>query len=486
MLRMVAAAIVLIAALPPMLAVLAGALGADLGILASRAIWILLFETLLRATVVTVLVLVLGVPLGAIFARVRMPLRRTLFFIHLLPACLPPLLLALGWFYLTGGWLFGEAGAIVVLTIALLPLVTGSTWLGIRSLHPSLEEAGLIVAPPLRVLTRVLVPAAWPAITMSALLVFVLAFGELTVPMFLRVSSYGSAVFSRLGGIDYAPGEAAVLVLPLIPIVLVLFVLERRFLAPRIGAVAGDSGRAPLRVKNGVLIASLAAVFALLPIVPIFGLLQRARFAAAIEWIGPTLANSLLTAGFAAAIITAIALVIGQAIARDSKIGRFVEAASMIAFIVPPGVLGVGLISVWNRAVFRSIYASLAIVTIGFVARYSISGIRTLGASLVRSPRSFEDAARIAGASHAQILFRILTPIHARAVGGAFLVALLFCLRDVETAILYYPPGGETLPVRIFTLEANGPEPVIAALALLQVGLTALVLGASWLVRGGR
>jgi iron(III) transport system permease protein len=43
---------------------------------------------------------------------------------------------------------------------------------------------------------------------------------------------------------------------------------------------------------------------------------------------------------------------------------------------------------------------------------------------------------------------------------------------------LVYPPGGETLPVRIFTLEANGPEPSVAALALFHVALTAVVLAA--------
>ena len=44
--------------------------------------------------------------------------------------------------------------------------------------------------------------------------------------------------------------------------------------------------------------------------------------------------------------------------------------------------------------------------------------------------------------------------------------------------MLYYPPGSEPLTVRIFTLEANGPEEVVAALAILHITMTACVLAA--------
>jgi iron(III) transport system permease protein len=53
----------------------------------------------------------------------------------------------------------------------------------------------------------------------------------------------------------------------------------------------------------------------------------------------------------------------------------------------------------------------------------------------------------------------------------------VFCLRDLESAVLFYPPGGEPLTVRLFTLEANGPTAVVAALAVTQVAMTAVALG---------
>ena len=84
-------------------------------------------------------------------------------------------------------------------------------------------------------------------------------------------------------------------------------------------------------------------------------------------------------------------------------------------------------------------------------------------------------------------LTRIVAPVHARGLGFAWLLALVFCLRDLETAVLFYPPAGEPTTVRIFTLEANGPEPVVAALASAHVAITAavLVVGA-WLATRAR
>ena len=42
---------------------------------------------------------------------------------------------------------------------------------------------------------------------------------------------------------------------------------------------------------------------------------------------------------------------------------------------------------------------------------------------------------------------------------------------------LFYPPGGEPLTVRIFTLEANGPEAVVSGLAAIHIGITFAVVG---------
>ncbi len=97
--------------------------------------------------------------------------------------------------------------------------------------------------------------------------------------------------------------------------------------------------------------------------------------------------------------------------------------------------------------------------------------------AVAQSPASLELAASAFGAGYVRRLLGIVLPLQRRTLGGAWLLAAVFCLRDLETAVLYYPPGREPLTVRIFTLEASGPEAVVAGLAMLHVAVTGVVLG---------
>jgi iron(III) transport system permease protein len=62
----------------------------------------------------------------------------------------------------------------------------------------------------------------------------------------------------------------------------------------------------------------------------------------------------------------------------------------------------------------------------------------------------------------------------------------VFCVRDVAISIVVYPPGYDTLPVRILTLMANGAPSLIAALCIILITITILPLGAAglWLKLG--
>ena len=473
--------------------------------LAAPATWALLVRSLALAASVATMAVALGVPLGALLAKTDIRGRQMAFLVHVFPMFLPPFLLALGWFHLLGraGLLGGEttsrllfsvAGVVFILTLAFMPIVTSLVALALRGIDPSLEEAARVVTGPRRVMTRILLPLTGPAAALAGLVVFALAFSELGVPMFLRVRAYPAAVFARLGGVDYAPGEAFGLAVPLLGVALGLLVFERRFAARRSFAVLGLRGASspPLPLGSWKTPAS-AVVWAVaaVSILPITGLALRASaggFAGVAAWIGTSLGNSVVSAAMAATIIAAVGLVLGHGLARDRPGSHLLDAATVLAFVTPAAVLGVGLISLWNRPATRVVYGSLAIIVIGNVARYAVVGARTIAAAIAQGPVEHEHVAAVVGAGFGRRLLRIVVPLHRLGLVSAWLLALVFCLRDLETAVLFYPPGREPLPVRIFTLEANGPESVVAALALVQVALTAVIVasGVAVLRRGQR
>lgn len=451
----------------------------------------LMLRSLGIALPVTALALAIGVPLGLLLGRCDVPARRIILVLHAFPMFLPPFLLGLGWFYLLGrqgllgsettsSALFGPAGVISVLTLAFTPIVTTLVALAASGVDPALDEAARLVASPRRVLTRILFPLTWPAAALGALIVFALAFSELGVPMFLRVRAYPAAVLARLGGIDYAPGEAVALVLPLAAIALGLVELERH-LARRwsFPALAWRTGNVALPLAPGRVPAAVAAsVVAALSLLPLVGLAVRATgsFAAVWDWLGGSLWNSLFFGVGGATVIVMLGIVLGHAIGRRRPGSAFMDGIAVLSFVTPAALLGVGLVALWNRPATQPVYTSGAIVILGFSARYAFVGIRTVATGVAQSSPHTEEAAALAGAGFLRRLVRIVAPEHARAILGAWFLALVFCLRDLETAVLFYPPGREPLSVRIFTLEANGPEPVVAALAIVQILLTAVVL----------
>ncbi|HET8647386.1 MAG TPA: hypothetical protein VFO85_17950, partial [Vicinamibacteria bacterium] len=155
-----------------------------------------------------------------------------------------------------------------------------------------------------------------------------------------------------------------------------------------------------------------------------------------------------------------------------------------LAFLTPAAVLGVGIIETWNRPGTRFLYGGPGILVIGYAARYLVIGARALAAVIAQSAVHLEEAAASAGAGFIRRLVQLMVPLHARGILFVWVLVLVFCLRDLETAVLFYPPGGEPTTVRIFTLEANGPEPVVAALACVHVAVTAvLVMAGAWLGR---
>jgi iron(III) transport system permease protein len=468
--------------------------------------WILAARSAGLSLAVTVLALATGVPLGVLVGRTDVAGRRVAGLLHGLPVFLPPFLLALGWFHVfgrRGSWgseatsriLFSEAGVVLVLALCFAPIVTSLVAVALNGIDPSLEEAARLVARPVRVVAGILLPAAAPAIVLSAIVVFALSFSELGVPMFLRVEAFPSAVFARLGGADYAPGEAFALVLPLLPVAVALLAFERRFVGVRSFAVLGLRARErdPLRLGRWRTPCStlvwLAAGLSCWPVLVLFWRGWHGNgFARLGDWLGRAPWNGLVAGAAAATVITGVGLILGHAVARGLPWSRLLDALVVLAFVTPAALLGVGIIDLWNRPAFRAVYGSLAILVVGYAGRYMVIGVRTLAVVFSQSVPQLEEAAAVAGAGFLRRLTRIVARLHAQGLAFAWLLALVFCLRDLETAALFYPPGGEPTTVRIFTLEANGPEPIVAALASAHVMITAAVLVAgAWLAgRGGR
>jgi iron(III) transport system permease protein len=464
--------------------------------------WRLLLRSLVMSSVTTLLALIIGTMMGVLIARCAIPGRRALWLIHLFPAFLPPFLLALGWFDAFQGTgvlealrplLYSSVGVVLILSLAFAPLATSLVVFALLGIDAVREESGRIFGRPYQVIVGVLLPAIRPTLVLAALIVFALAFSEIGVPMFLRVDVFPAAVFSHLGGMAYAPGEAFALALPVMVIVFAMLAIERKFSGARAFAVGGIRGlsRSPIELgasrARWIGAAWLIALFGLCPIAGLVMVAANGTLADSFSWAGYTAWRSLGFAVVGATLIASTGLVIGHALARKLPTAKTADSIALLTFLMPAPVIGAGLLAAAS-ATGGALVVGTSLLIVALVARYLAIGVRAAAAVMSQSSIAMEESAAAAGAGYWQRMLSVVLPANLAGVLAVWLFAFIFCLRDFESAVLVYPPGGEPLTVRIFTLEANGPPAVVSGLALLQVAITAVAaaLGLVAVMRAAR
>jgi hypothetical protein len=165
-------------------------------------------------------------PLGFGLARLALPFKSGLRFALVAPAVLPPYVIALALSYVGGTLAATLGGAIVALTIVLYPLAMLATEVAVRQIEPRLEEAAILVATPGRVLKRITWPLVAPSVVSTALVIFVLAISEFSVPGLLRVRVFTTEVFTAFAAL-YDFGRATMLAAPLLSVSAVWQALPR-------------------------------------------------------------------------------------------------------------------------------------------------------------------------------------------------------------------------------------------------------------------
>jgi len=480
-----------------------------------KQLTLLMGRSVLLSVSVTFVAMVVGVPLGILLGRTDLPLRGALTMLLTLPLLIPPYVIAVAWFAVLGssGWIghflspatseslsstfFGLYGCIGALSTAFMPVAMLLTIAYVGTVNPRLEQAGLLMSHWPHVLTRITLPLIAPAILFAAVLIFLLTLGEVGVPTFLRYPVYPVEVLTQFAAF-YDFNAATVAAIPLLAITTVILALEMRFLRPSVlelSAAMFPGRTAPIELGRWRFpLLGLVLVWTLVTVaLPIAVLIVESAslnaFADAYSRASDSILRSVVFAAFGAALLTLLGFFCGYLVHnRALPLWRSVDALALFLFTLPGTVIGIGLISLWNRPMANAIYATPAIIILGYLAQYAVLPTRMTAAILRRIPPSLEQAAQLYGASWFMTLRFIVAPLAKRGLMATWVIAYIFCLRDLGITMVVYPPGSDTLPVRILTLMANGAPSLIAALCVILIAVTLLPLfvAALWQARAGR
>jgi iron(III) transport system permease protein len=497
------------------------------GVLAAKQNWVAAAHTLLTALLGTAISLVLGAPAALLLGLTDLRGKSALVFAFMLPLLIPPQIIAVAWIELIGPAspllkplglapaagtphpLYGPGGISLLLGIEHGPLVFLALSAGLRALPAELVEAAQAAgAGPWRILRDVVLPMAGPPLVAGAALAFVSNVGNFGTPALLGIpGGYGvltTLIYQKLAG--FGPrvlAEVADLSLMLAAIaglgLLVQGWMNRRGAVRMLAA-----GRPPhpffLGTTRPIVEAAVWLGIAVMVMMPLLALLATSLVPAYGVPLGPATAtlenyryiifahdaarraavNSLALAGGAAIILALVALPFGYFIAwRRSTTMRVLGVIAEWPYALPGVVLAIAFILVLIHPLPLlgfSLYNTIWILLAAYLARFLTLSLRTVTAGYLQLDRTLEEAAQMAGAGFLRRLRDVIAPPLAPVLVAGGIVVFLTALNELTLSILLWSSGNETLGIVVFSLEQGGDNLSAAALAMLTVAATLLLM----------
>ena len=101
---------------------------------------------------------------------------------------------------------------------------------------------------------------------------------------------------------------------------------------------------------------------------------------------------------------------------------------------------------------------------------------KVMSHAIGKVPFSLEQSAMLAGGTPIQRFGKILFPLIAEGFFAAFIIVFVFCLGEVGTTIVVYPPGSSLLPIKIATAMHSTPEGLMSGMVFIALMITLVAL----------
>ena len=187
--------------------------------------------------------------------------------------------------------------------------------------------------------------------------------------------------------------------------------------------------------------------------------------------IGNTMLVAIAVVAIAVPVGTAGAILVNSISGRV----RAVLYGLMVSPILIPGVvIGISTLLFWNQF---SVGSGLHLSVLGQVSYIASFVMLLVLARLQSFDAGLEEAALDLGASHAQVMRRILLPHLYPALGAGAAISFFQSIENFNVT-LFTRGGADTLTVYVFSKVRSGITPSINALALIMILLT--LVAAIW------
>lgn len=480
-------------------------------------------NTVIIAFAVTIFGTIVGLFYAWLLGRSDIPCKGLMRALFVIPYMFPPFFGAMAWDMLLsarGGYVndwimstfhlslapvdINSLGGIIFVEVSYyFPFVFMQVVSALERMDPTLEESARIAgARQGTVIRRITIPLVTPAISAGALLILISSLAHFGVPSILGFSkniytlpTMIYAFISRSGGSFEGIRQGAALSILLVVVVAIALVLQKVILSHgSYDIIKGKSMRPTLIKLRGakypLLLLSILTLV-LIVVVPLVMIFLEAMVKAYGLPLIPenftfdnyasiltskttldSIKNSMALSISAGIICMFLGVMIAYVITKIKPKGKEVlEVLSVLPYSIPGTVLAIGVILSWSGTLGISLYNTLWIILVAYMARYLSFSMKSASASLQQVHPSLEEAARACGASHTQSLKDITLPLIRPAMVSGFFLIFLPAMRELTTSVLLYGPYTRTLGVQIYSLRDAGMIPQASALASIAIAI---------------
>lgn len=480
-------------------------------------------NTLIMATGVGLLSMVVGTLMAWAVAKTDMPLRGPIRLLVYGSFITPPFLGANAWVLLAGPNagtinrvfglsglpgplvnIFSMPGVIFVDFLYTYPFVFIAVTAALELISDDMEDsARLLGASRWAAARQIIIPLAAPAILAGAILAFLEAVAVFGTPAMLAIPARFQVMTTQLFALfQYPPqqGLASAYSMPLLAVTALLLLLQRRLLGRRgYASITGRAGQRRITELGGwrwPLLAFCLLVVVLAVVLPYFQLLLAA---VSTTWTRPPTPDNLTLAHFTWVLyeydggrlalwnslklgfLTAtVGTIIGALVAyvvnrRLLPGGPLLAFAAMVPIVIPSIVIAVGLYAVYTKPPLV-LYGTLWIMFVAYLTRYLPLAFSNADSTVKSVHPELEDAARIFGAGRLRAFWDVTAPLIRNGVLAAWVLLFVAALRELSSSILLFTGPTRVISVEIYDMYSVGKLESAAVMGILLLLLTLSVI----------
>jgi iron(III) transport system permease protein len=391
----------------------------------------------------------------------------------------------------------------------LLPVAFMTCEAALARADSSLENAARSAgASPLRVLRSVTIPMLRPALLNSGTLIFTLAIASLGIPLLLGtarnikfLSSYLYLQWTNAESPDPASVSAGAMLLLVVATALLL--LRNRLLGAeqKYVSIAGKTGRSDLLSLRAWKwpAAGLVALYVLFStLVPVLGLALMSVVVVLTPLVAPwhlltwsnwqalgdgafvrSIENSAMISLVGAVATTAV-VAVATLVAHRSRfpLRRTLPFVMLYPRAMPGIIIGIGFFWAYLTTGFfgDALRGSIWGICLAFCIRNLPFAYVVMYPTLARIGEELDRAGRSVGAGWWRTSRSIVLPLLKPAIFASFVLMFVEILNDYDPALFLVKPGNEVIGTTMLSSFIQGVVGPVAALAMVQVLVTAVVL----------